>query len=187
MKEKKLNWWICIGHLGFYSAVAFIKGIDSFLWFLIGGAIVSVILGFLFQKIRKNQDIRLHGLSEVVFIIGYLGIIALWIYKDLFLLIPLFGFPLIALLSSWINRMQNDKETKCNGCGEKGAMEVYNTKRTGSEQISITKYEEITDVYGEKHQNRYYVPGTRYYYRDYRRCKYCGYEDYVNGYWEEEN
>ena len=72
------------------------------------------------------------------------------------------------------------KQTTCDKCKKEYAMEVYDTKFLRSENISITKSQWITDIYGKQHENFYEVPGRREYYRDHRRCKYCGYEDTID-------
>lgn len=67
---------------------------------------------------------------------------------------------------------------RCNVCKKWGAVKNVNKYKDLRDMTSTTlrRAEQITDVYGKKHTNYYYVPATRktYDHLDEYECKYCG-------------
>lgn len=148
-------------------------------WFFIIGIIISVFLSLAFDAEKYNKG---------AYIGSFIGVFI--VFTIIFILI---GLPIWTWLIIWpilysvmvkiISRIKAT-QTTCNKCKKEYAMEVYNTEFLRSENISITKSQWITDIYGKQHENFYEVPGRREYYREHRRCKYCGYED-TNDYYNE--
>lgn len=151
-------------------------------WFLIVGVIISLILSWLFDAEKYNR-VALAFVSVFVFLIGgFIFLTTDWPQWTWLIIWPTLYSIMILILSR-----TEAKHTTCGNCKKEYAMEVYNTQFLRSENISITKKEWITDAYGKQHENYYRVPGRREYYVDYRRCKYCGYEDTDNYSLEFEN
>jgi len=155
-------------------AFAIVAGFDDHFrwWFFIIGIIISFFLSFAFEAEKYNKG---------AYIIGF--IVAFMLSLIFPFMLPLWTWLIIwpivySIMVSIISRIKA-KNTTCGRCKKEYAMEVYDTKFLGSENVSITKSHEITDVYGKQHTNYYEVPGTREYYMDCRRCKFCGYEDTV--------
>lgn len=149
-------------------------------WFLIIGIFISIFLAYSFDAEKYNKGAFIGG-SIVAFIVAavLLSFLPLWT--------GLIIWPILySIMVSIISKVKA-KQTTCDKCRKEYAMEVYDTKFLGSENISITKSQWITDIYGKQHENRYEVPGKREYYRDHRRCKYCGYEDTIDYFNECEN
>ena len=151
-------------------------------WLFIIGVIISFFLAFAFDAEKYNKGAYIGGfiVAFIVFALIFNGIgLPLWTW--------LIIWPVIYTIMVKIISRIKAKQTTCDRCKKEYAMEVYDTKFLGSERISITKSQWITDIYGKQHENRYEVPGKREYYRDHRRCKYCGYEDTDNYSLEFEN
>ena len=149
-------------------------------WFLIIGIFISIFLAYSFDAEKYTTGAFIGG-SIVAFIVAaaLLDFLPLWT--------GLIIWPILySIMVSIISKVKA-KQTTCDKCRKEYAMEVYDTKFLGSENISITKSQWITDIYGKQHENRYEVPGKREYYRDHRRCKYCGYEDTIDYTEEHEN
>jgi hypothetical protein len=151
-------------------------------WIFIVGAVISAILAWYFDAEKYDK-----ATLGVTFVIVFL--ISAVIFGDIiklpawaWLLVWPVIYAIMVLILSKIKAVQ----TTCDNCKKEYAMEVYDTVFLRSENISIEKKQKITDVYGKEHFNSYYVPGIRRYYRNHRRCKYCGYEDTVKFSEEEE-
>ena len=152
-------------------------------WILIVGFFISLILSWLFDA-EKYDKAALASVSIFVLIFsgGLFIFLTDWPQWTWLIIWPIVYSVMVLILSR-----AKAKHTTCGNCKKEYAMEVYNTQFLRSENISITKKEWITDVYGKQHENYYRVPGRREYYIDYRRCKYCGYEDTDNYSLEFEN
>lgn len=166
-----------------FAATFEYKGYDHFRWwFFIIGIIISVFLSLAFDAEKYNKGAYIGSFIGffIVFALIFQGIgLPVWTW--------LIIWPILySVMVKIISRIKA-KQTTCDRCKKEYAMEVYDTKFLGSERISITKSQWITDVYGKQHENRYEVPGKREYYRDHRRCKYCGYEDTIDYTEEHEN
>lgn len=151
-------------------------------WFFIVGAIISIILSWIFDTEKYNKGSYIGGTAILIIFVFFFSIfinIPNWTW----LIIWPIAYSILVLIISKVKALQ----TKCGYCKKEYAMETYETEYLGAKQISITKRGEFTDVYGKKHTNYYEVPGTKEYYMDYRRCKFCGYEDTVNYTKEYEN
>lgn len=175
----KITFWELFLNVVAFALIGCFKD-DYNWWFFIVGVFVSIVLSWLFdaEKYDKVTFIVTFIMTFVVSGLVYIGIMAddrdgLSIWP--FLIIWPIIYSIMVIILSKIKA----KQTTCDNCKKEYAMEVYDTKFLRSESISIRKEEWITDVYGKQHKNAFYVPGTRSYYKDLRRCKYCGYEDYV--------
>ena len=151
-------------------------------WVLILGAIISVVLSWMFDAEKYDR---------LTYVITFIGVFIVSILVFAFIELPAWTWLIIwptlyTIMVKIISRIKA-AQTTCDNCKKEYAMEVYDTKFLRSESISIRKEEWITDVYGKQHKNAFYVPGTRCYYKDLRRCKYCGYEDFVQYSTETEN
>ena len=149
-------------------------------WFFIIGVFISIILAYSFDAEKYNKGALIGG-SIVAFIVAFICLTFLPLWTELII------WPILySIMVKIISRIKA-KNTTCKNCNKEYAMEIYDTEFLRSENISITKSQWITDIYGKQHENYYEVPGRREYYRDHRRCKYCGYEDTINYSQEIEN
>lgn len=150
-----------------------IADIDYFhWWFFIIGFFISIFLAYIFDAEKYDK---------VDYIVGFIIVFfaALFSVASLPLWTGLIIWPVFYSIMVFIISKVKATQTTCDKCKKEYAMEVYDTEFLGSENISITKEHVVTDVYGKEHTNYYEVPGRREYYRDHRRCKFCGYEDTI--------
>lgn len=83
----------------------------------------------------------------------------------------------VSVIFIWITIIRYNK--KCDKCKRWNSMKVYWREKVDEKQSHIRKSDTVTDVKGNKHTNYYSVPATIYYYHIHRKCKNCGYRDYV--------
>ena len=180
---KKISFLELVFNVISFFILAFFDNEDFQWWFFIIGVVISIFLSWFFDEEKYNL-----GAYILAFIVVFLVFVTIW---DLYLGLPIWTWliiwPILYSIMVKIISKSKAKETTCGNCMEEYAMEVYYTELVDSENISITKSQWITDIYGEKHENRYEVPGKRDYYIGHRRCKYCGYEDSIYYSFEHEN
>lgn len=152
-------------------------------WILIVGFFISLFLSWLFDAEKYDRaTFAIVSFFVLCFSGGLFFFCTDWPQWTWLIIWPVIYSVMVLILSR-----AKAKHTTCDKCKKEYAMEVYNTQFLRSENISITKKEWVTDVYGKQHENYYRVPGRREYYVDFRRCKYCGYEDTDNYSLEFEN
>ncbi len=85
---------------------------------------------------------------------------------------------LATIIFIWITAVRYSK--RCKSCSRWNAMRVDRKELVDEKPSNIRKSDTITDAKGNKHINYYSVPATIYYYHVHRKCKHCGYRDYIN-------